>query len=224
MKKIALVSAFVMVAGAAMAQSHMIKVHDFSRPMPCLNNRGEVIATEMGTICLPYAPQVEGATLYELVSASSTEFIFQEVTDPQANTPYVFRVNDGVAKITFAGDGEYQYTNNDITTSAAGVADAFVGSYSTHVVNEPLYFLNGDQIRYTDQPVYSTRFRAYFKASILPEGTVLSPNVRMTFCKPGTAALYQMGQTEAEAVSISRQNIGLQQGTYQLGGRKVEVK
>lgn len=243
MKKITLIAAAAFVALAASAQTKVsstqspvrqplsvrtspaVAVRDFVRPMPCLNNRGEVIAKEMGTICLPYVPQVEGATLYELVKASSTEFVFREVTDPQANTPYVFRVNEGVSEVVFGGSGEYMYNVSDVYASAAGVDDAFVGSYRTHVVNEPLFYLNGDQIRYTDQPLYTTRFRAYFKASILPEGTVLSPNVQTRFINAdGTAAMSQLEVENTTPVKVSRQNIGLQQGTYQLGGKRIEVK
>lgn len=243
MKKFTLIAAFAFVALAASAQTKVpstrvdasqrpvvriapaVTVRDFVRPMPCLNNRGEVIGREIGTICLPYEPQVEGATLYELVKASSTEFVFREVTHPQANTPYVFRINEGASEVIFGGMGEYQYSTTDVTSSAAGVEDAFMGSYRSHVIEEPIYYLSNDQIHYSDQPVLTTRFRAFFKASILPEGTVLSPNVQTRFISANnTTALDQLDADNTEVVKVSRQNIGLQQGTYQLGGKKVEVK
>lgn len=247
MKKITLIAAMSVLAVAASAQTKVqprqvalnqnvpvrvihsnpsVVIRDFVRPMPCLNNRGEVIATEMGTICLPYVPRVEGATLYELAYASSTEFVFREVTNPQANTPYVFRADNGAEKVVFVGMGDYKTSGDDVTAMAAGVEDAFVGSYRSHIVEEPVFYLSNDKIQYSDQPLYTTRFRAYFKASILPAGTVLSPDVRTRFI--GANAPLDIDQLESEkesnALQISRQNVGLQQGTYQLGGKKVEVK
>lgn len=242
MKKIALIAMAALMVSAASAQSNRMgqtpfrstmctprvataTVNDFVREMPCLNNRGEVIGTELGTICLPYVPRVEGATLYELVSASAREFVFREVTMPQANTPYVFRVNEGASQVVFGGMGDYEVRRADVATEAAGVSDAFVGSYTSHVIHEPVFFLSHDKVQYTDQPVMTTRFRAYFKASILPEGTVLSPDLRLLFLSAdGTADLHDISQDSADALQLTRQHVGLQQGTYQIGGRKVEVK
>lgn len=40
----------------------------------------------------------------------------------------------------------------------------------------------------------------------------------------GTADLHDISQDSADALQLNRQHVGLQQGTYQIGGRKVEVK
>lgn len=221
MKKLTILAAAVMMATAAFAQKAQYVVRDFVREMPCTNNRGEVIATQVGTICLPYAPTlVEGATLYELYSASSTEWVFVSVSDPQPNTPYVYRVNNDAQRVVFYGQGNYD-RHAEVVGSAAGQEGAFVGTYTNRVVQKPLYYLAGDKVCFTDQPINGTQFRCYFTTDVMPEGETLSDNVTMTFTTP--AALREMVTSE-DATVVERHNVGLQQGEYQLGGKKVIVK
>lgn len=223
MKKITLMAACLLMAGSAFAQKAQYVVSDFAREMPCTNGRGEVIATQVGTICLPYAPTlVEGATLYELYSASADEWVFVTVSEPQANTPYVYRVNDDAKQVTFYGQGRHE-RELEVMGSAAGHENAFVGTYRSHVVTKPLYYLAGDKVCYTDQPINGTQFRCYFTTDVMPEGEVLSDNVRLTFTTP--AALSHLQLDEADAlVEIDRGNIGLQKGSYIIGTKKVLVK
>jgi len=221
MKKLTILAAAFMMATAAFAQKAQYVVRDFVREMPCTNNRGEVIATQVGTICLPYAPtMVEGATLYELVSASANEWVFVTVSDPQANTPYVYRVNNDAQRVVFYGEGNYD-RNEVVVGSAAGCEGAFVGTYRSRVVQQPLYYIANDKVCYTEEPINGTQFRCYFTTDVMPEGEVLSDNVQMTFTTP--AALREMGVAEQQTI-VERHNVGLQQGEYQLGGKKVMVK
>lgn len=227
MKKFTLMAACLLVAGTAMAQRTIqftYTVSDFSREMPCTNGRGEVIASQIGTVCLPYAPTlVEGATLYELYSASGEEWVFVSVSEPQPNTPYVYRVNDDAERVTFYGNGTYDRRQSEVKGAAAGVEDAFVGTYRSVVVNKPVYYLAGDKVCFTDQPINGTAFRCYFTADVMPEGETLSEDVRLTFTTP--AALQSLlSEAQDGKVVIDRANIGLQQGEYQLGGQKVQVK
>lgn len=216
-------AACLLMAGTAMAQKVQYSVTDFSREMPCTNGRGEVIASQVGTVCLPYAPTlVEGATLYELYSATGEEWVFVSVSEPQPNTPYVYRVNDDAKRVTFYGHGTFD-RQQVITGTAAGVEDAFVGSYRAILVQKPVYYLSGDKVCYTEQPVSGTAFRCYFNADVMPEGEVLSDNVRLTFTTPAGLQNLQSEHPQSSTV-IDRANIGLQQGDYLLGGKKVQVK
>ena len=56
---------------------------------------GEYRATEegkYGTICLPYAPEVNNATLYSAsVNADKTAVVLTEVTEPVAGVPYIYQ-------------------------------------------------------------------------------------------------------------------------------------
>ena len=226
MKKLAILAAALLMAGSANAQKVQrvqYQVSNFSREMPCKGPNGDVIATQVGTVCLPYAPtMVEGATLYELVSASATEWIFQTVSEPQANTPYVYRVENGAERVTFYGSGSYE-RQLEVRGAAAGHEGAFVGTYRSHVVTEPAYFLSGDRIQYTEQPINGSIFRCYFTPDVMPAGETLSPNVEMRFVTP--AGLRELQEQRAqEGVTVDRHNIGLQQGEYQMGGKKVTVK
>lgn len=222
MKK-ALFAACLLMAGTAFAQKAQYTVSDFSREMPCVNNRGEVIGTQLGTVCLPYAPTlVEGATLYELYSASADEWIFVSVSEPQANTPYVYRVNDDAKRVTFYGEGKYdRYA--EVRGTAAGQEGAFVGAYRSIVVSEPVYFLSNDKVCYSDQPVGGAQFRCYFTADVMPEGETLSDNVKLTFTTPAALRGLVAEGTDGK-VTVDRHSIGLQQGEYQMGGKKVQVK
>lgn len=215
----------LLVAGSAFAQNRaQYTVSDFTRQMPCTDARGQIIATQLGTVCLPYAPtMVQGATLYELYSASADEWVFVAVSEPQANTPYVYRVNDDAQSVTFYGSGSYDRSLSKVAGSAAGHEGAFVGTYRSCVVNEPAYYLSGDKVCYTEQPLGGTQFRAYFTPAVMPQGQTLSDNVRLTFTTPAALrALQQSGQQAATVVD--RHNIGLQQGQYQMGGQQVQVK
>lgn len=221
MKKLTILTAAFMMAASAFAQKAQYVVRDFVREMPCTNYRGDVIASQIGTVCLPYAPtMVEGATLYELYSASATEWVFVSVSDPQPNTPYVYRVNSDASRVVFYGEGRFD-RSAEVKGSAAGHEGAFVGTYRSGVVRQPLYYLSGDKVCYTDQPINGTQFRCYFTADVMPEGETLSDNVTMTFTTP--TALQEMNVSGKHTV-IDRHNIGLQQGEYQLGGKKVQVK
>lgn len=211
-----------MMSAAAFAQT--LSVENFVREMPCKNDRGEVIAEKMGTIVLPYAPQVEGATLYQLVSASAKEWVFEAVSDPQANTPYVFVADKGVQEVRFYGDGQAKASVNPVA-DAAGKEGAFVGSYRRQIIRKQIYFLSFDRINSNDgKPVMSTPYRAYFDGSVLPEGTVLSDNVKLTFINhSGTSISEVEGDAEC-SIQLSRQQISLQPGTYQINGKKAVVK
>lgn len=221
MKKLTILIAAFMMAAVSFAQTSQYVVRNFVREMPCTNGRGEVIASQIGTICLPYAPTVvEGATLYELYSASASEWIFVSVNNPQPNTPYVYRVNNDAERVTFYGEGRFD-RNAEVKGSAAGHDGAFVGTYRSCVVRQPLYYLSGDKVCYTENPISGTQFRCYFTTDVMPEGETLSENVTMTFTTP--TALQEMNVSGNRTV-IDRHNIGLQQGEYQLGGKKVLVK
>ena len=223
MKKPLFLAACLLMAGTAIAQQTQSVVRNFTRTMPCTNGRGEVIAQEVGTVCLPYAPTlVEGATLYELYSASADEWVFVAVDEPQANTPYVYRVNDAAERVIFYGEGTFD-RQQVVKGRAAGREGAMVGSYRSVVMRQPLYYLAGDKVRYTDQPVNGAQFRCYFTTDVMPVGETLSDDVRLTFTTPTGIAALQNAEAAGKVV-VEGRNIGLRQGEYQMGGKQVLVK
>ncbi|MCQ2205126.1 MAG: hypothetical protein MJZ15_11890 [Bacteroidales bacterium] len=221
MKKLLLSTLSLMVSLSALAQTK--SVQNFVREMPCTDDLGQVIATQMGTIVLPYAPMVEGATLYELKSASATEWVFSAVANPQANTPYVFVVNEGATDVYFYGEGAADMQAAPVA-SAAGVEGAFVGSYKRQVIRKKIYYISNDRLNTNDDRlVMSTPYRAYFDGSILPDGTELAEDVKLTFINTLETGLENVGKQQS-AITISTQNISLQPGTYTINGQKAEVK
>lgn len=220
MKKTLLLAVAALMSMAAMAQE------TFSREMPCKNNLGQVIATKMGTICLPYAATPVDCKTYKLVSASADEWVFQEVLKMDANTPYVFVVeNNTTLEANFKQEGEAVACEAPVA-EAAGVAGAFVGSYKEKVIrNKKMYFLSYDKVNYNDGlPIVATPYRAYFDASVMPAGQKLSENVKLTFLQATTTRISQVADEDAAEVTVARQNIGLQQGKYNINGKKVVVK
>lgn len=221
MKKLLLSTLSLMVSLSALAQTK--SVQNFVREMPCTDDLGQIIATQMGTIVLPYAPMVEGATLYELKSASATEWVFSAVANPQANTPYVFVVNEGATDVYFYGEGAADMQAAPVA-SAAGVEGAFVGSYKRQVIRKKIYYISNDRLNTNDDRlVMSTPYRAYFDGSILPDGTELAEDVKLTFINTLETGLENVGKQQS-AITISTQNISLQPGTYTINGQKAEVK
>lgn len=229
MKNLFFSAVALLLVGTASAQTvHRVQsvsvVKDFAREMPCTNAAGDVIASQIGTVCLPYAPTlIEGATLYELVSASADEWIFQSVSEPQANTPYVYRVDDDAQQVIFHGQGDYDRSRSEVPGSAAGHEGAFVGTYRNRVVRTPVYYFSGDKICYTEQPITGTAFRCYFTTDVMPEGQKLSDNVRLTFVTPAGLRALQSQSADAD-VTVDQHNIGIAKGDYQMGGKKVLVK
>lgn len=221
MKKLLLSALSLIVSLSALAQTKAVE--NFVREMPCTDDLGQIIATQMGTIVLPYAPMVEGATLYELKSASATEWVFSAVANPQANTPYVFVVNEGATEVRFYGEGAADMQEAPVA-AAAGVEGAFVGSYKRQVIRKKIYYISNDRLNTNDSRlVMSTPYRAYFDGSILPEGTELADDVKLTFLQPMQTGIENVAKQQS-SVTISTQNISLQPGTYTINGQKAEVK
>jgi len=222
MKKTLLLAVAALMSASAFAQE------TFTREMPCKNDLGEVIATKMGTICLPYEAKPVDCSVYRLISASGTEWVFQEVLSMEANTPYVFVVdNNTTLEASFEKRGE-EVACDAPKGEAAGVADAFVGNYKREILRgKKMYYISHDRVLYNNGlSIISTPYRAYFTADVMPEGETLSEEVKLTFLSANTSRI-QSAEAEAaeeDAVAIATQNIGLKKGQYNINGKKAVVK
>lgn len=221
MKKTLLLAAVSMVSACAMAEDV------FTREMPCKNDFGEVIGTKMGTICLPYDAAPVDCSVYKLVSASADEWIFKEVVDMQANTPYVFVVeNNTTLEANFTKVGEEIACENPCG-EAAGIEGAFIGGYKRKVISgTKMYYVSNDKINFNDgKAVMATPYRGYFSAEVLPAGVTLSENVKLTFIRENATRIDNLENVAEESESVvSRQSIGLEAGKYQINGKKIIVK
>jgi len=220
MKKTLLLLATAMLSVTAFAQT-------FTREMPCKSELGDVIAKKMGTICLPYEAKPVDCNVYKLVVASSDEWIFQEVLSMEANTPYLFVVaSNTTLEASFEQVGE-EIACDAPVGEAAGVANGFVGSYKREVLRgQKMYFVSYDKINFNNGlPIVSTPNRAYFSADVMPAGQTLSENVKLTFLPASTTRIsVAEDATEETDATVARQNIGLQQGRYNINGKKTVVK
>ena len=220
MKKFFLVAAVALMGLAAQAQER------FSREMPCKNDFNQVIATKMGTICLPYDAEPQDCSVYRLVSASAHEWIFQQVLEMKANTPYVFVVeNNTTLQANFIQKGETIAADAPVG-EAAGVDGAFVGTYKQHVMRgEKMYFLSYDKVNYNNgKPIIASPNRAYFRADVMPEGETLADDVKLTFLPAQERVKGEANAAVERNAEVNRLHIGLKQGQYNINGRKTVVK
>ena len=225
MKKTLLLAALALTSMAAVAQDA------FKREMPCKNDYGQVIANKMGTICLPYAAEPSDCSVYKLVSASAKEWVFQQVFTMEANTPYVFVVdNNTTLEASFTQKGETVMSDKPCA-DAAGVEGAFVGTYQRKMIRgEKMYFLSHDKVNFNNGlPIVATPYRGYFRADVMPEGETISDDLKLTFLSAaaadgGTTAVDEVSAEAEKSAEVSRQNIGLKRGDYKINGKKVVVK
>ena len=87
----------------------------------------ELASGKYGTIVLPFAPNVEEYVFYALTEAGDNSLTFDEVAQPEANTPYLYTLRDGEAGTAITA------SNVQIETASAVLEAAdwsMVGSYS----------------------------------------------------------------------------------------------
>ena len=155
-------------------------------PTPTADYTREVTPGNYGTICLPKAGTIEGASIFEIAyygEASKTIFV-DEITSGHmgAGVPYIFQATAAQLKVTYddkaavdvaAGEanglhGFYNLENEEATLPLAD--DASLGNY---ILYQNQYWL------VSGRPAYINNFRAYIKLSeISPKEPALAPGRR----------------------------------------------
>lgn len=111
---------------------------------------------KFGTLCLPYAATVEGATVYEITSkvmdgTTLTGLNLTSVTNLAAGTPYIFKASGSSFTATLSGN----YTE-------AVTANGMVGNLSSTPINVTTgYVVSGNQVCPVGNNVTVGQYRAY---------------------------------------------------------------
>ena len=144
------------------------------------------VSGNYGTICLPKAGKIYGASLYEIAyyGATSKKIFFDEIVngEMEAGIPYIFQPAAGVEKI-----GVY-YSDNTAADVTAGNRNGLIGFYdlnnpaATHNINqdEGYYILYNNQYwLVSGREAYIENYRAYIQLNqINPSEPTLAPGRR----------------------------------------------
>ena len=136
--------------------------------------------------------------------------------------------NNTTLEASFTKVGEEVACQNPVA-DAAGVKGAFVGTYQRKMLRgQKMYFLSHDKINFNNgQPIVATPYRGYFTADVMPAGETISEDLKLTFLSASgddTTGIEASDVKEDSETTISRQNLGLKQGHYNINGKKVVVK
>lgn len=144
------------------------------------------VSGNYGTICLPKAGKIEGATLYEIAyyGGASKKIFFDEIVngEMEAGIPYIFQPAAGVEKINV------YYSDNTAEDVGAGNRNGLIGFYdlndpaATHNITQDagFYILYNNQYwLVSGRAAYVENYRAYIELNqIDPSEPTLAPGRR----------------------------------------------
>ena len=168
-----------------------------------------VTANRFGTICLPFAATVTGATVYKIVStvgsgASMTGINLESVESLEAGKAYIFKADADATSITATYSGSY---------ADATDANGMLGNLSATDTNAPQgnYVVSNNQIhKVTGDDVKVGQYRAY---------------ITLTGISPATSRGAIFMGLDDESTGI--ENIQAEQGNgnaiYNLQGQRVKA-
>ena len=118
-----------------------------------------------GTICLPTAGQMVGASIFEIAYKDASKIYFDEIVsgEMEAGIPYIFLPNEGVTTL------KVFYT--EMAVVAAGSRNGLVGSYTQELlaVDGNNYILLNNQYCEVIGEAYVGENRAYFQLGSIPD-------------------------------------------------------
>lgn len=185
-------------------------------------------AYNYGTICLPFAPDAATCAnyhFYTLASETANALVFEEVTEPKANTAYLYTLKNGVdaeAAKTFTGGAT---TVSAIVTEPVGNW-AFAGVFAnTEITSDGSYYVyapdkgNGEVLSSVKNSFKLTvkPYRAYFQYA---SEAAIAPLATMRIIVRGAGDLGD-GTTAIEEVITPDQIEGAAPAIYNLMGQPV---
>ena len=130
-----------------------------------------VLASEWGSVVLPFALNAETAKQYDFYQLSAVEgntITFKYVRYPVANTPYLYKKVDGAACLNMVSDRTTKIDGRSDFLQTIG-SWSIVGSYSPFSLSAPsaelatTYVLHDGKLKNSSKGVKLQSFRAYFR-------------------------------------------------------------
>ena len=168
----------------------------------------ELAAGKYGTITLPFAPENEYYIFYELTSVGNNTLTFEEVNNPQANTPYLYSLRDGKSATAIIGTGA-MVSSELVTVETDGWQTVGSFAYQTLQTNDEGYYAyaaTDNQFHRVTKTLSVKPFRAYMKGD-MDGGVVLKVRTRN-----GNETLIDASEVEDMLPKVY----------YDLSGRRVE--
>ena len=186
----------------------------------------DVTPSNFGTICLPYAAEVTGATIYEISSAIKngsgdlTGINLTEISELTAGVAYIFKATGSTLTATLSGN----YTN-------ATAGNYMVGNLSSANLNVPLgkYVVSGNKIRKVvsgGSGVTVGQYRGYLDLSTLEATSARGLNfISLEGETTGIDAVKQEVKANEVFFNLAGQRVAQPaKGLYIVNGKKVIMK
>lgn len=176
-----------------------------------------------GTICLPYAANVEGATVYSTsLNDDKNTVVLTTVEAMEEGKPYIYRASSSTQTFTYAGGDIVAKVNNDGTPLVGVFASTKVerGDYvlQTQEGVQKFYLVNSDDI-------YCGANKAYLSVPSSPENAVKAFNITIMGDETAIDALNAVINGNAKIYDLNgRQYNSLQKGINIVNGKKIVVK
>lgn len=132
-----------------------------------------------GTICLPQAGQIIGATLYEVADKDDSKIYFDEILNGQmeAGKPYIFLPNSGESQLAVL------YTSDEVkSVQPANGLVGFIGANADAEMDVPVgkYILNANQYRLVEHAGSAKikSYRSYIDFDAFSDSSMPAPGRR----------------------------------------------
>lgn len=171
----------------------------------------ELVEGKYGTIVLPFAANTDDYVFYVLTTATDNMLTFDEVENPVANTPYLYKLRDGKSAT--------QITNNEVAVSSeltptGTAAWQMIGSFTNQTIatsedTDTYYYVytsSDNQVHQVTNTLTVKPYRAYFTTSST-NGTQLAIRTRS-----GEETLIEASEVDGLHPEVY----------YDLSGRRVE--
>lgn len=175
-------------------------------------------ATNLYTICLPYTPTpTDRMKFYELTGVSGSSLVFNEVSTPAANTPYMVAVS-GTANITIAPDAISNLALKEVITGSTVDGYTMMGTH-TGLSNSKARSLVGEGN-------FAYILQSNNRWGKMVEGSIYLPPFRAFIQGPAVANGARLtGSFDGDATGINSLRLVGHDGTeqwYDLNGRRIE--
>lgn len=194
-----------------------------------------ITSGNLGTLCLPFAATLEGATAYTIAGKTESNIVLTEVADNklEAGVPYIFEATSGALTATYSGTFASAGSANGLfgTLNAIPAGTSLTGYYMINNNNEIQLCADGcslganrayidlAQVLAWEEPSYPVNARL-----IAVEGGDVTA-VETAKAAAGWVDVYSLSGVRVRShVAADKATEGLSAGVYIVNGKKYVVK